>query len=357
MNHLQNISSHLTELGLNAMLICSEPGEFYAVGFHGEGLVLVTPRGSFYSTDSRYAEAAEAEVTGCQIAILEQNQTHLNLAAEHIRELGLKRIGFEEESVCVAEHQRMAEAFGPEVTLCPASALLNRLRASKDEAEIAVMRKAQEITDRAFEQILPYLKPGVTESEIAARLTYLMQAMGAQRNSFDPIVASGPNGSKPHAIPGPRQIQRGELVTMDFGCVYGGYCSDMTRTVAVGEPSEEMRRVYYTVLEAQKTGIALARAGVVGADVHAAAVAVLDRAGYAGKMGHGFGHSLGIEIHENPGFRLASKDPMPLGAVVSAEPGIYLPGQFGVRIEDVVVLREGGCEILTRSPKEELIVL
>lgn len=357
MNHLQHIARQLPALDLDALLLCSEPGEFYAVGFHGEGLVLVTPSHCFYSTDSRYAEAAQEEVTGCTLAILEQGQTHLDLAARHIRNLGLKRVGIEEESLSVAQYRRMSAAFGPDVELCGANALLTRLRAAKDEAEIAVMRKAQDITDRAFEQILPHLKPGVTESEIAARLTYLMQAMGAQRNSFDPIVASGPNGSRPHAIPGPRLIQSGELVTMDFGCVYGGYCSDMTRTVAVGTPSAEMRRVYDTVLEAQRTGIALARAGVVGAQVHAAAVEVLDRAGYAGKMGHGFGHSLGIEIHEDPGFRPACKDPMPAGAVVSAEPGIYLPGRFGVRIEDVVVLREGGCEILTRSPKEDLIVL
>ena len=357
MNHLEKISSRLPGLGLEGVLITSESNEFYAVGFHGEGLVLVTTKGCFYYTDSRYTEAAAEAVTGCAVTTLSAGTTHLGLAACQVHALGLTKLGFEEESVSVAEHQRMQTAFGSEVSFTGCSALLRELRASKDEAEIAVMRRAQAITDRAFEQILAYLKPGVTESEIAARLTYLMQAMGAQRNSFDPIVASGPNGSRPHAIPGPRQIQSGELVTMDFGCVFGGYCSDMTRTVAVGEPSADMRRAYYTVLEAQLTGIAMARAGVVGAEVHNAAVDVLDRAGYAGKMGHGFGHSLGIDIHEDPGFRPATRTPMPAGAVVSAEPGIYLPGQFGIRIEDVVVLREGGCEILTQSPKTELIVL
>lgn len=357
MNHLQNIAAALPSLGLDALLVSSEANEYYAVGFHGEGLVLITPRQCWYSTDSRYAEAAAECVTGCELSVLAQKQTHLSLAAERIRALGLRRIGMEEERLSVAEYERWKTAFGPEVALCPASALLNRLRARKDEAEVDVMRQAQAITDRAFDQILGWLKPGRTESEVAAQLTWLMQSMGAQRNSFDPIVASGPNGSRPHAIPGARKLRAGELVTMDFGCVYGGYCSDMTRTVAIGQPSAEMRRVYETVLEAQLTGIDLARAGVVGAQVHAAAVAVLDRAGYAGKMGHGFGHSLGIEIHEDPGFRPANGAPMPAGAVVSAEPGVYLPGQFGVRIEDVVVLREGGCEVLTRSPKSELIIL
>ncbi len=357
MNHLSSIAARLPALGLDGLLISSESNEFYAVGFHGEGLVLVTLRGSFYYTDSRYTEAAAEAVTGCAVTTLSPGTTHLALAAQQAQSLGLTKLGFEEESVSVAEHQRMQAAFGSGVSFTGASALLRELRASKDEGEINLMRKAQEITDRAFEQILGYLKPGVTESEIAARLTYLMQAMGAQRNSFDPIVASGPNGSRPHAIPGPRQIQAGELVTMDFGCVWEGYCSDMTRTVAVGEPSAAMRRAYETVLEAQLTGIAMAQAGVIGAEVHNAAVAVLDKAGYAGKMGHGFGHSLGIDIHEDPGFRPASKEPMPAGAVVSAEPGIYLPGRFGIRIEDVVVLREGGCEVLTRSPKREMIVL
>ena len=357
MNHLDNIAERLPDRNVEALLITSESNEYYAVGFHGEGLVLITTRGCFYYTDSRYTEAAAEAVTGCAVTTLSPGTTHLGLAACQVHALGITRLGFEEEAVSVAEHQRMQTAFGSEVSFIGCSALLRELRAAKDEGEIAVMRRAQDITDRAFEQILGYLKPGVTESEIAARLTYLMQAMGAQRNSFDPIVASGPNGSRPHAIPGPRQIQSGELVTMDFGCVFEGYCSDMTRTVAVGEPTPDMRRAYETVLEAQLTGISMARAGVIGADVHNAAVAVLDKAGFAGKMGHGFGHSLGIDIHEDPGFRPATKSPMPAGAVVSTEPGIYLPGQFGIRIEDVVVLREGCCEILTQSPKTELIVL
>jgi Xaa-Pro aminopeptidase len=200
------------------------------------------------------------------------------------------------------------------------------------------------------------VKEGVTEQEIAALITYYHMKFGASKNSFDPIVASGANGSMPHAIPGEKQIRKGEFVTMDFGCIYGGYCSDMTRTVAVGQPSDEMVLVYETVAKAQLAGIETAHAGVIGADVHAAADEVIRKAGYGGYFGHGFGHSLGLEIHEDPGFRPACKEPIPAGAVVSAEPGIYLPGKFGVRIEDVIVLKEGGCEILTASPKQ-LIVL
>lgn len=357
MNHLEKIAARLEQYNLEAMVITSAPGEFYAVGFHGEGIVLVTKSGSYYATDSRYIEAAGEQVSGCFVTAVVGQQTHLDLVANKLNSLGVTKVGFEEQSVSVAQYRKMQDRFPDAVNLVPASDLLLKLRAAKDEEEISVMRKAQEITDRAFEQILSYIKPGVTESEIAARLTYLMQSMGAERNSFDPIVASGPNGSRPHAVPGLRPIGKGEFVTMDFGCVYGGYCSDMTRTVAVGEPTAEMCRVYDTVLEAQMTGIALAQAGVIGAEVHTAALRVLERAGYGGKMGHGFGHSLGIEIHEDPGFRPGCKEHLPVGAVVSAEPGIYLPGRFGVRIEDVVVLRKDGCEVLTRSPKMELIVL
>ena len=356
MNHLNKIAEKLPEYGLDAMVITSEPGEFYAVGFHGEGLVLVTREGSYYSTDSRYIEAVNHQVSGCEVAMIENGVTHIKLAAEKCGTLGLKKIGIEETYLSVADFEKMKKEFPGQVEFVSANQLVSDLRACKDESELAVMKKAQEITDKAFTEILKFVKPGVTESEVAAQLTFLMQSMGASRNSFDPIVASGPNGSMPHAIPGSRKVQEGEFLTMDFGCIYGGYCSDMTRTVAVGEPTEEMRKVYETVLEAQLTGISKAKAGVPGADVHNAAVEVIDKAGYAGKMGHGFGHSLGIEIHEDPGFRPANKDPMPVGAVVSAEPGIYLPGKFGVRIEDVVVLTEEGCTVLTQSPKE-LIVL
>ena len=201
-----------------------------------------------------------------------------------------------------------------------------------------------------------FLKPGLTEQEVAARLTYIMARKGAERNSFDPIVACGPNGSKPHAVPGPDVIRKGQFVTMDFGCKVGGYCSDMTRTVALGQPTEEMEAVYNAVLAAQKAGINAARAGVTGQEIDGAARKVLQEAGYGEYFSHGFGHSLGVDIHEAPSASSRETRPMPAGAVISAEPGVYLPGKFGVRIEDVLILNETGCEDITRSPKD-LIVL
>ena len=262
---------------------------------------------------------------------------------------GAKRIGFEDETMTVADHERYRKNLQAE--LVPASALLHALRAQKDARELERMEQAQRITEKALEQILTEIRPGVTEKEIAARLQYHMLCFGAEKMSFDPIVASGPNGSMPHAVPTDRPIQSGEFVTMDFGCVYGGYCSDMTRTVCVGRPTEEMERVYETVLKAQLAGIAAARAGVTGAEIDGAAREVICRAGYGDYFGHSFGHSVGVEIHESPNASPGNHEPMPAGAVVSAEPGIYLPGRFGVRIEDVIVLEEGGCRDITKADK------
>ena len=354
MNHLNQIAEKLPEYGLDAMLIVSEPGERYAVGFHGQGLVLVTRKGTHYTTDGRYIEAAQAQITGAQVSLVGTGSGHLDQARAYIEAHGLKKVGFESGAVTVDAHARYARALPCE--LVPAQGLLDGLRASKDGEELSAMRRAQKITDDAFSAMLDFIKPGVTEREAAARLVYELLRRGGERVSFDPIVAAGANGSMPHAVPGETVIGPGMFVTMDFGCVVEGYCSDMTRTVAVGEPTEEMRRVYDTVLSAQKAGIAAARAGVPGRVVDGAARKVIADAGYGEYFAHSFGHSLGLEIHEAPNASPTEDTPLPAGAVVSAEPGIYLPGRFGVRIEDVLIIKADGCEDITRSPKE-LIVL
>ncbi|MBQ3090571.1 MAG: aminopeptidase P family protein [Oscillospiraceae bacterium] len=356
MNHLHQIRQQLKSYDLEAMLITGEAGEFYAVGFQGEGVVLVTETGSWYSTDSRYIESAEKQIADCNILLIGKGKGHLTLAAEEIARQGISRIGIQEEAMTIAEHKRWVEVLGEDCQLIPSGQLVAQLRASKDEEELKCMQEAQAITDKTFAEILNHIRPGETEQEIAAKITYYQMKFGASKNSFDPIVVSGANGSLPHGIPSAKPIQAGEFVTMDFGSMVGGYCSDMTRTVAVGQPTEEMELVYHTVLEAQLTGISMAKAGVIGADVDAAARKVIEQAGYGEYFGHGLGHSLGIEIHESPNFSAGCKEPIPAGAVLSVEPGIYLPGKMGVRIEDVVWLEEGGCKVLTKSPKE-LIVL
>ncbi|MBQ8936004.1 MAG: aminopeptidase P family protein [Oscillospiraceae bacterium] len=356
MNHLSKIKEQLHKYGIEAMLITAEPGEAYAIGFRGEGVVLVTEDECDYYTDSRYIEAAEAQVTGCNIQVIGGGKGHLALAKEDIARLGLTRIGIQEEYLTLLSFNSWRKTLGEGMTLVPAGQLVADLRAAKDEEELALMRKAQAITDRTFTEILNHVKEGVTEQEIAALITYYHMKFGASKNSFDPIVASGPNGSMPHAIPSDKPIRKGEFVTMDFGSIYGGYCSDMTRTVAVGQPTEEMERVYHIVAEAQLKGIAAARAGVIGREVDKAARDIITEVGYGDYFGHGLGHSLGLEIHEDPGFRSGCKEAIPAGAVVSVEPGIYLPGRFGVRIEDVVVVREDGCEVMTKSPKQLMVL-
>ena len=344
MNHLKQIAAKLDEYKLDAMLITSDPGEYYAIGFHGEGMVIVTRSESRYFTDSRYIEAAGSLVTGAAITMTDRNKNFMVLAQQTVRELGIEKLGFEDGYVTVASYNQYAKL---PCELVPAQSLVNNLRAAKDEEEIALMKKAQEITDQAFDAILKFIRPGMTEQEIAARLQYEMLCRGAEKI---------PNGSLPHGIPSQKQVQAGEFITMDFGCKFGGYCSDMTRTIALGEPTEEMRKVYDTVLKAQLAGIAKARAGVPGKEIHNAAAQVIEDAGYGAYFGHGFGHSVGIEIHESPNANGRDETPMPVGAAVSAEPGIYLPGRFGVRIEDVLIYTEDGNVDLTKSPKELIIL-
>ncbi len=355
MNHLNAITAQLDAYQLDALCITSQPGEYYAVGLKGEGVVLVTRQGCHYFTDSRYIELAQNTVTNADVTMVTPHQDHLALASLVLEHYGLKRVGIEEAYLTVERWQKMKTAFPADTELVPAGKLLTELRSAKTEEELAVMQKAQDITDQVFAEICEFLHAGVTESEVAAQLTYLQMKHGAEGNSFPPIVASGANGSMPHAIPTAKPIQKGEFVTMDFGCIYQGYCSDMTRTVAIGQPSDEMRRVYDAVLEAQLAGIAAAKAGVPGCDVHNAGWDVLKKYGYGDYFGHGFGHSLGIEIHESPNANRANTKPLPAGAVLSAEPGVYLPGKFGVRTEDVIFLTETGNRILTHAPKHLII--
>ncbi|MCR5826115.1 MAG: Xaa-Pro peptidase family protein [Oscillospiraceae bacterium] len=357
MNHFAAIRAQLDRCGVDAMLLTNEANRFYASGFHStgtDGVAFVTKKNAYYWTDSRYIEAAGQAVTDAEVALTTVGRSYAALINEASERDGVETIGFEDEYMTVAELRQYSERL--HATLKPATALMTGLRMVKDEEELAALIGAQRIAERALSEIYNDIRPGVTEKEIAAKLTYLMLRYGAENMSFDPIVASGANGSKPHAVPSEKQIAAGEFVTMDFGCIYHGYCSDMTRTVAVGHVSEEMDTVYHTVLRAQLAGIAAAKAGVPGCDVHNAAAKVIADAGYGAYFGHGFGHGVGVEIHESPRASTTWTEPLPVGAVISAEPGIYLPGRFGVRIEDVIVIRGDGCEDIHRAPKELLIL-
>lgn len=358
MNHFQKIAEQLTAHDLDAMLLTGEANRFYASGFHSagtDGVALVTRRGkAYYFTDSRYTEAAGRHVQGAEIREVGPGRGYSVLLNEVLQTHGIRRLGFEDAYMTVRDHKTYQKALKCE--LVPATELLWALRCVKDEEELDALVAAQRIAERALEQILEEIRPGVTEKEIAARLQYLMLHLGAEDMSFDPIVVSGPNGSLPHGVPGERTIQNGEFITMDFGCIYHGYCSDMTRTVAVGFATEEMQRVYQVVLAAQKAGIAKARAGIAGQAVDAAARDIIAAAGYGSCFGHSFGHGVGVEIHESPNASPMNDQPLPAGAVISAEPGIYLPGKLGVRIEDVIVLTKDGCRNITKAPKDLMIL-
>ncbi len=354
MDHVQKIAEKLPEYGLDAMLITSESGERYALGFHGEGLLLVTRNGAHYTTDGRYIEAAQAQITNAEVSLASAGHSHLAQARAYLEAHHLNNVGFESGTMTVDAHRRYTQELS--CILTPAQPLLDDLRASKDAEELESMRRAQVITDEAFRAVLNFIRPGMTEQEIAARLVYEMLRRGGEKVSFPPIVAAGANGSKPHAVPGGTVVETGMFITMDFGCKVDGYCSDMTRTVALGQPTEEMEQVYATVLAAQKAGINAARAWVPGKEVDEAARRVIREAGYGEYFTHSFGHSLGVDIHESPNASPSEDRLLPVGAVISAEPGIYLPGRFGVRIEDVLIVKEGGCEDITQSPKD-LIVL
>jgi len=357
MNHFAKIAAQLESRDLDGMLLTHEANRFYASGFRSagtDGMALVTREKFYYFTDSRYTEAARRHVQDAEVQEVGPGRGYSALLKEAIQRHNIQRLGFEDAYMTVREHGAYAQALPCE--LVPAADLLARLRDVKDPEELEIMIAAQRIAEKALTDILNEIRPGVTEKEIAARLQYLMLHYGAEDKSFDPIVVSGPNGSLPHGVPSEKVIQAGEFVTMDFGCIYHGYCSDMTRTVAVGSVTEEMRQVYDTVLRAQLAGIAAARAGATGKAVDGAARAVIEQAGYGPCFGHSFGHGVGVEIHEGPNATPSNDKPLPAGAVISAEPGIYLPGRLGVRIEDVLYLTPEGCQNLTLAPKELVIL-
>ena len=264
MNHFAKIAEKLSAYELDGMLLTCEANRFYASGFHStgtDGVALVTREGNFYFTDSRYIEAAHNKVQDAEIAMTDAAHPYVDLINAAMEKTHVQKLGFEDAYMTVADYRHYSEKL--HCQLVPATELLISLRQSKDEEEIQRMIAAQRIAEAALDQIVKEIKPGVTEKEIAARLQYLMLAGGAENMSFDPIVASGPNGSMPHAVPTDRKIQDGDFVTMDFGCIYQGYCSDMTRTVAVGRVTEEMEKVYNVVLQAQLAGIAAAKAGII----------------------------------------------------------------------------------------------
>ena len=348
-----NIQDLITE-ELQGILITDPCSLRYYTGFSGgEGVALCTKQDTVLYVDSRYTEAArlETEATGTGFTVREFNHENplYQLLRDQLAKAGAEAVGFEDRSMVCSSFTKYHKEL--EVKLVPLEDTLLKPRQIKTKEELALLRKAEEIGDIAFEHVLKLLKPGITELEVAAELEYSMKRNGASGLSFDTIVASGFHSAMPHAVPTEKKLEKGDFVTMDFGCIYHGYCSDMTRTVVIGRANEEQRKIYETVLHAHIRAMEGLRPGMKCLDVDRIARDYIRDAGYGAYFGHGLGHSVGLYIHESPALNTRDETVLVPGMIETIEPGIYIPGFGGVRIEDMGVVTEEGYESFARSPK------
>lgn len=336
-------------------LITSEPGRFYMTGFHSSaGTVVITPRKALFLIDFRYIEKARNVIKHFDVVLAEKLIEQLSNFFDKEK---IDRIYCETGSLSVEEFKNFSKNF--KVTVSKSDKLdkeLVRLRSIKTPVEISYIKKAQEFTDKTFSYILERIKAGRSEKDVMLDMEFYMRKLGSEGVSFDFIVVSGKNSSLPHGVPSDKLIEKGDFITMDFGAVYNGYRSDMTRTVAVGYVSEKQKHVYDLVLKAQLDSIAAIKAGKVCSDIDKISRDVIYGAGFEGCYGHGLGHSVGIEIHESPNFNSKCHTKLIPGMIMTVEPGIYLENEFGVRIEDMVAVTKDGCNILTESPKDLIIL-
>ncbi|MHB1125369.1 MAG: M24 family metallopeptidase [Bacillota bacterium] len=354
MERINRLRQKLVEAKLPGMLVTNPLNRAYLSGFTGTaGVLLVTPANAFLITDFRYREQAEQQARACKVAV--QSGPAREDLARLTKEEGLDRLGFESAHVTFQEHRSLVEAM-PDLELVPAASLTEELRQLKDDFEVEIITQAVKLSDAAFEHILGYMRPGMAERDVALELEYFMRKNGAQKGSFEFIVASGTRSSLPHGVASEKLLAPGELVTMDFGAVYNGYCSDITRTVAIGQPNDRQKEIYQVVLEAQQKAEEAIRAGVTCADIDRIARDHIASSGYGENFGHALGHGVGMDIHEVP--RVAATDHTLLesGMIITVEPGIYIEGWGGVRIEDMVLVQEGRCRVLTGSQKDLAII-
>ena len=355
MNRMETML-RLAAIGENEGVLIHKPSNmFYLSGYTGEGLIAAGNGFQAIVTDFRYTEQAEKQAPGFQVLMIEKGVSHAMLAARLFAEKGVKKVRYEDDEVTMRAFEGLKKAM-PEMEFSPLGNAPEQARRVKDAKELSCIEEACNISCRAFEALLPRIQPGMTEKQLQIMLDYTMLEMGADSLAFDTIVASGENGSLPHAIPGTRKIQKGDMITFDFGAKKGGYCADMTRTIAIGEPSPEMRRIYETVLRAQEECEAALAPGKCCKDIDSIARKIIDDAGYQGRFGHGLGHGVGIDIHEEPRLSQTCSDLLEIGHVVTVEPGIYVPGLGGVRIENTCAITENGARTLVHAQKALLIL-
>lgn len=353
---MHNKFSEILKSKSDCVIITSPENRRYFTGFNSsDGFLVITNNETVFFTDSRYIEAASKEITACKAVLLKRVSETI---VPYLKDINIENIYLETERLTVAELNSLKKVFD----FCKVEAkeevdeIINKLRSVKTEKEIEYIKKAQQIAEDAFEYILKIIKVGVTEKEIALELDFYMLSHGAEAVSFETIAVSGKNSSMPHGVPTDKKIENGDFITMDFGAVYKGYHSDMTRTVIVGEPTKKQKEIYETVLSAQKTSLEALKNGVTGFDADKAAREVIEKAGYKENFGHGTGHGVGIEIHELPNLSPYSKATLKTGNIVTVEPGIYIPDEFGVRIEDMALITDNGYINLTNCEKELIIL-
>lgn len=344
------INNILKQKSLEAIIITSPENLYYFSGFTGgEGLLVFTPEKKYIIVDGRYTIQAKEQAKDFEVI------EYKILPYKIIADMGFDKIGFEDKTISYNSFKMMSRAM-PAVTTIGVSDELNEYRKVKSQEECKNIRRAQQIGDMAFEHILPFIKPGISEREIALELEYFMKKQGASALSFDTIVAVGERSALPHANLTDTKVEEGKVVLMDYGCVYSEYCSDMTRTVAVGHADDKTKNIYDTVLSAQLEAIGTIKAGVNNKDVDKVARDIITNAGYGENFTHSLGHGVGLEIHEQPNLSPRSVDILKSGNIVTVEPGIYIEGFCGVRIEDLVMVTEDGCENFTHSSKDLIIL-
>jgi len=351
---LAKLRQCLTDLQLDAILISQPENRRYLSGFTGSaGYLLITAQDAILATDFRYYEQVARQSPDFRLAKI--TDKFENLLPQLVAEVRAKRIGFESQHVTYDQHQTWTKAVeGSEWV--PTKEVVERIRMTKDQAELAAIRRAVALSDEAVAHIVRVLKPGMTEKEAAWELEAFMRTHGAEQAAFTFIVAAGPNSAMPHAVSSDRPIQAGEPIVMDLGARVDGYCSDLTRTFCLGQPRDaKYVEVWNIVLKAQQAARAAIRPGMLGKEADAVARQVITEAGYGESFGHGLGHGVGLVIHEKPGAGRLSEDTLLPGAVITIEPGIYLPGWGGVRIEDMGVVTETGVDILTKAEKRVIV--
>ena len=353
MTQLERFTSHFPE-GFDAGIITSAPARYYFTKVTtSNGILVITKEKSYFLTDGRYIELARNTVKDCEVILMDNIPAQI---CEILKKHNAKVVGCEVNALTYTEFNRYKDMIAPVATLSDSTAFVDAIddqRSVKTPDEIACLEKAQNLTDEAFQYILSRIEPGRTEKEVALDLEWYVRQRDIERIAFGFIVVSGKNSSKPHGVPSDKPIEKGDFLTIDFGVVYDGHPSDMTRTIGIDHVSDKQREIYDIVLKAQLTALDAIKPGVICKDVDKAARDVIEKAGYGEYFGHGLGH--GLSIHK-PMFNKTCEIPLQPGMALSVEPGIYLPGEFGVRIEDIIVCTENGHYNFTKTPKDLLIL-